>query len=380
MRKTAARLSHKVFRPSVLGQMLREAFERITRPVTVRRATPARGKGYMLEAIEPRLLLSADLSYAASSSAHDFTLKAAAGAISLYDSSDLSSALATKSIGGGGDVSVSIARDDTLGAQGLNGDTLRIDLDTFNLLNSALSGHGLTIDFQGGSERVSTDHVIVDGTTGAVGYGLTIQSSSDIATSATANITGDFTLKSEQTASDLLDTGLWADSNTAITLSGANLTASGALNLTAHSDVTVSTTGTGMTAIQGAAVTSFSGATIDISGNSILHGTDINLTSSVDGTLTASAAAAAVKLVAVIGAATPQITIDGSSQLHATGNLTALSKSDVTINASTSPETGSSDSSIDAAVVNTTFGSGAALSVSGGALLDATGTASLSAS
>ncbi|HUJ88277.1 MAG TPA: LEPR-XLL domain-containing protein, partial [Burkholderiales bacterium] len=384
--RAAARWSRKVFKPSVIAQVLREAFTRLGRrspaPAAKRSAPAARHQDFVLEALEPRLLLSADLSYAATSTTHDFTLKAVSGAISLYETSNLSTAIDTQSISGGGDVNVSIARDDTAGAQALNGDTLRIDLDTLNLLNSAMSGHVLTLDFEGGNERVSTDHVIVNGATGAVGYGLTIQSSSDIASSATADFSaGDFSLLSQQTASDLLDTGLWADSNTGISLSGANFTIeNGALNLTAHSDVSVSTDGTGMSAIQGAAVTSFSGATIDIGGNSVLHATDINLTSNVDGTLSASASAATVKLVAVIGAATPSITIEGSSSLTATDSITALSKSEVTINASTSPEAGSGSSSLDAAVVNTTYGSGALLSVSGGATLDATGTASLTAS
>ena len=341
---------------------------------------PLRRQGFILEAIEPRLLLSADISYAAASTVHDFTLKADSGSLSLYDSSDLTTALATKAISGGSDASVSIARDDTLGAQALNGDTLHIDLDTFHLLDAALSGHVLTIDFQGGSERVSTDHLTVDGSTGAVGFGLSIQSSSDIASSATASITGDLTLKSEQTASDLLSTGLWADSNTGITLTGAQLTASGTLNLTAHSNVSVSTDGTGMSAINGALITSFSSALIDIGSSSALSAANINIDSKVDGTLTATASAATVKLVAVEGEADPEVSIHGSSTLTATSTITVTAESDVTINASTSPETGSSDSSLDAAVVNTTYGSGATLSVSGSANLTATGTATLMAS
>ena len=386
MRKTAALLSRKVFRPSILGQLLRDAFERIARPVTVRRAAPARRKGYMLEAIEPRLLLSADISYAVST-AHEFTLKAEGGnVVNLYQTGT-STVAGSATLSSAGDVNVNIARGLPLGGDAAVSDTIHIDLDTLSLLDGFVNANGsvLSINFAGGDQYAAADHVTLD-TTGpaSVGYGLSIKSNSDIASNANFSVSGDLSITSEQVAptpplSDLT-AGFFDNLQSNISLDGANLTASGALNLTAHSDVTVSTTGTGMSAIQGAAVTSFSGATIDITGNSILHGTDINLTSNVDGTLTASASAAAVKLVAVIGAASPQITIDGSSSLHATGNLTALSKSDVTINASTSPETGSSDSSIDAAVVNTTYGSGAALSISGGALLDATGTASLTAS
>jgi hypothetical protein len=376
--------SRKFSKPNVLSKLMRDIFRRDRSPgTTVPLAKPARRQSYALEPMEPRLLLSADLSYAALSSAHDFTVKAVQNAgnyyLNLYDSGNLSGAISSKQITGGGDVAVSVARDDTLGAQGLNGDTVHIDLDSLALLNTPMSGHALAINFQGGSQRIFTDHVTVDGLTGAVGYSLSVQSSSDILSSCTANVTGDFTLTSTQTASDLLGTGLWADCNTAITLTGANLKASGALSLVADSNISVSTDGTGMSSIQGAAITSFSAAKIDIGGASALTANSINVDSKVEGTLSASAAAATFKIVAVEGNAQPEVTIHGASSLTAATNINIAAESNVTINASTAPGSGSSDSSVDAAVVNTTYGSGATLAVSDSSLINASGTANLTA-
>src|SRR5262249_19287146 len=79
------------------------------------------------------------------------------------------------------------------------------------------------------------------------------------------------------------------------------------------------------------------------------------------------------------GDADPEVLIHGGSELHATGKVDATAKSDVTITATSKPTT-NSDSSVDAAVVSTTFGSGATLQVREAALVDATGTVSLTAS
>src|ERR1700731_1074636 len=80
-RARASRWARRIFKPSVLGKLLREAFARwgrldSQRPAAERTPASARRQAFTLEALEPRLLLSADLSYAALSSAHDFTVKA----------------------------------------------------------------------------------------------------------------------------------------------------------------------------------------------------------------------------------------------------------------------------------------------------------------
>src|SRR5258706_16024939 len=81
IRARASRWTRNIFRPSILGKLVREAFARwggldSQRPVVERTPASARRQAFTLEALEPRLLLSADLSYAAPSSAHDFTVKA----------------------------------------------------------------------------------------------------------------------------------------------------------------------------------------------------------------------------------------------------------------------------------------------------------------
>src|SRR5437879_8617975 len=121
-RARGSRWARNIFRPSILSKLLREAFARWGGADGGReeRAAPqTRRQSFTLEAIEPRLLLSADLSYAAGSSAHDFTVKAEQSAgnyyVNLYETSNLLSSIATKTIVGGSDVSISIGRDDTLG-------------------------------------------------------------------------------------------------------------------------------------------------------------------------------------------------------------------------------------------------------------------------
>src|SRR5512135_3732560 len=95
MRATAARWGRKVFAPSMIAKLVREAFARFGRradePMRAQRApAPARRQGFMLEPIEPRLLLSADLSYfgpAANPSATQFWLKAINSTqVQLFDS------------------------------------------------------------------------------------------------------------------------------------------------------------------------------------------------------------------------------------------------------------------------------------------------------
>ncbi|MGA7986411.1 MAG: LEPR-XLL domain-containing protein, partial [Burkholderiales bacterium] len=310
MRKTAALLSRKVFRPSVLGQLLRDAFERIARPVSVRRAAPERRKGYMLEAIEPRLLLSADISYAVST-AHEFTLKAVgANAINLYETGT-SNVAGSATLSSAGDVNVNIARGLPLGGDAAVSDTIHIDLGTLSLLDGFVNANGskLSIDFAGGDQYAAADHVTLDtAAASSVDFGLSIKSNSGITSDANFSVTGsnnDLAITSEQAAptppaSDIT-AGLFDDLHASIVLTGANLSAAGALNLTAHSDVSVTTTGVGMSAISGALINSFSDATIDIAGSSVLQGHDINLTSNVDGTLNATASDATVKLVTVFG-------------------------------------------------------------------------------
>ena len=214
-------------------------------------------------------------------------------------------------------------------------------------------------------------------------YGLTIQSTSSIASSASLTATS-LTLTSAQTAGDLLSTGLLANANTGIDLNGASLTTTaGALTLNAQSSLNVNTTGVGMSAVKGALITSFSNADIDITGSSQLKATggDLDITASVNGSLTASAGDATVKLVVIAGQAAPSVTIEGGSQVSSTsGAVDAQATTNLTITSSTSPITNSGSASVDAAVLSTTFSDGASMTVDGGADVSAKTTDTLAAS
>jgi len=202
-RVPASKWVRKIFQPSRLAQLVREVFSR--RPSQPSRggdeSRPLRRQSFTLEALEPRLLLSADLSYAAASSAHEFTVKATQDSgnyyLSLFDSSDLLTSIADKQVVGS-DVTVSVGRDDTLSARALNSDTVHLDLDSFSLLDAIMAGHTLGIDMQGGDQRLFQDLMTVDGTTGAVGYSLSLTANSQVSSSATASITGNFSITSEQ--------------------------------------------------------------------------------------------------------------------------------------------------------------------------------------
>src|SRR6267378_191385 len=132
IRARASRWTRNIFKPSILGGLLREAFARwgrldSQRPVVERTPASARRQAFTLEALEPRLLLSADLSYAALSSAHDFTVKAEQSGgnyyVNLYETSNLAASIDSQLITGGSDVSVTIGRDDVAGTRALSGDT-----------------------------------------------------------------------------------------------------------------------------------------------------------------------------------------------------------------------------------------------------------------
>ncbi|MGH3553298.1 MAG: beta strand repeat-containing protein, partial [Mycobacterium sp.] len=398
----------KVFKLSLIGQMLRDAFARRERPEDKRRAPRSlavqapRRQGFMLEPLEPRLLLSADLSYTPAISnplATEFTLKAVSPtALNLYDTSNNVVGSATLSDG-----TVNIERS-LLGD--VTGDTIHLAVDTFTALDASSSGitgnsDSLSIVFKGGDQRLVPDDVKLDDSTAAsLGFGLSVTSNSKIDVSGTISVTGNLSLTSEQTGIGgalYSGEGLLANSNTGITLAGANLTASGDLTLDSHSNLSVNTsgaetgtasgTGTAADGIAGVSlVTSFNSAKIDI-GNSVLTATSGNMkiSSLVDGSLSGSATANSIGLdIAVLfGESDPEVLIHGAlTSLNAGGTLDASATSNMTTSAVTSPTSSDSshDSSFGAAVVVTAFDSEALLGVSDSAQVHATGAATLTAS
>src|SRR5204862_101803 len=76
-------------------------------------------------------------------STHDFTLRAETGnQLTLYETGT-SNSEASVTLAAAGDVDVTIERGLSLGF--LNNDTIRLDLDTFSLLNSCITGNGGTL-------------------------------------------------------------------------------------------------------------------------------------------------------------------------------------------------------------------------------------------
>src|SRR5207247_826734 len=98
IRARTSRWTRNIFKPSVLGKLLRDVFagwdlpDRRRRGAQIMAAPPL--QAFTLEALEPRLLLSADLSYAALSGTHDFTVQASDDgggnySVNLYETSNL---------------------------------------------------------------------------------------------------------------------------------------------------------------------------------------------------------------------------------------------------------------------------------------------------
>src|SRR5262249_872533 len=194
---------------SILDKVVRDLFGRGDRPKhrrsgAARPPAKRRRQSFALEAIEPRLLLSADLSYGSPNPLHHaFTLHATRpNTVSLLDNANNNNVVDTKTLSDG---AVTIERAGGSVAQAAFGDTIHIALDTFSSLDTNASGigsGGLNITFTGGDQRVFQDNVSLEGTpAGTLGFGLSILSDSKITASAHADFTGNLTLDSEVTAS-----------------------------------------------------------------------------------------------------------------------------------------------------------------------------------
>ena len=388
-RRSSQTASKGMLTPSVSRRLNhREREELRAKSVAAKAAAKAPRPSYGLETVEPRLLLSADLSYTTLNDTLTLSVGGTAAAPTV-NLSDASGQLASVNLTAATGTEVDISRSGT-GGGAVSADTLNIDLTNFATLNTFVNANGgqLTVKFIGGDEFEGTpkpfiDTVNVDGASGALGYGVSIDSSSVIDSSASLTATN-ITLDSAQTASDLLSTGLFANADTGISLTGANLTTTaGALTLDATSTLSISTNGAGMSAVKGAVITSFSNANIGVGGSSMLTATggDVDITASVQGNLTANASGASVDLISVDGSASPTVTINGGSSVTATtGAINATASSNVTIHSAATATTGQGNAQVDASVLNTTYGSGAAMTVNGGARLNAHGADTVAAS
>ena len=177
-------------------------------------------QAFALETLEPRLLLSANLTYPTLSLVADMTLVADLSGsdpiLELRETGNLGNVLASAVLDNAGEHQVVIQRDGGDTNSDLRGDTIRIDLDSFDLpaLATFVNGDGglLDIDFVGGKDISFLEGVIpgigndlfrLQGTgPTSVGFNLRFHSSSDIEVAAsTFTLTGgkDLTVESDST-------------------------------------------------------------------------------------------------------------------------------------------------------------------------------------
>ena len=358
--KIGRRSKRSFFKTSIMGRMLGDLVHRGRREQAkhagAQAARKLRRPAFSLEPVEPRLLMSADISYTPSGVTNTLNVSASFASGNYF--LDITGNVAPpvhQQLSAAGDVNINITPlGGTIAGAGL-ADTIHFNLDTFSALNNFVTGNGglLTLDYAGGLEALQDDHIFVDGSAANVGYSLKLHTSADITVGATATFTGDLTLSSDDSitgnASTHLSaqnltlqsapvtnggavpsTGILANANSTITLTDSHLTASKTLTLDSHAKVTVDNDGKAVSGVTGAVITSFSNAKIDIGGTAVLQAKDVSITSFVEDSLKASADKNTVKLLAVVGGAAPEVTINGTAQLTATNNLTATAKSDVT--------------------------------------------------
>ena len=419
---------------TLLDKVLGELFPRNARPTGRRHGAPrapakSRRQDFALEPIEPRLLMSADLNYSGSA-AKEFWVKAVDSThVQLFtDATQTDAGYQATSAQTVDDGTITVHRGTTAQA-GAASDIVHLDTDTFALLNPGSTeintnpdGVKLEVTFTGGDQRLNQDQLKLDDSTATDltqaghAFGLSVTSDSKISATSAISVTGDLTLQSEATAESVTAAGegLLSNADTGITLTGANLTASGKLTLTADSTISVGTlpgeadgsntgdasniadtaskdlleTYVGLGNLTGVAlVTSFSHATIDIGGGSQLTATsgDLTITASVDGSITAKTNALVTPgaLDVVAGSSDPEVLIhDAGTSLSAGGAINATATTNFsTIDVEAAGTTlVNSDPSVDGAVGVTVFSSGATLDVSNNATVDATGAAKLTAS
>src|SRR5262245_31517015 len=175
---------------SILDKVVRDLFARGDRPKhrrsgAARPPAKRRRQRFALEAIEPRLLLSADISYPTGiTAATEFTLKAESGnVLKLSETANPSNIWGSATLSSAADVNVTIERAGGSVVQAAAPDTIHFDLDSFSNLNNFVAGNGgtLTINFTGGDQSgllvlVQHDQLLLQGSYANLGFGLTLKS------------------------------------------------------------------------------------------------------------------------------------------------------------------------------------------------------------
>jgi len=163
-----------------------------------------RRRSMRLEALEPRVLLSADLTYGAVTDTghHDLSLVADTTGGTFLRMMDGTHEVGSVDLSAASDAEINIT---SAGVGAANADTVHIDVDSLAVLQTFVDAHGgeLKLNFHGGSQAAQDDQVALnlDGTP-TLGFGLYVDSNSDIVV-GTGNLSvGAFTLDSEEARHD----------------------------------------------------------------------------------------------------------------------------------------------------------------------------------
>ena len=323
-----------------------------------------------MEQLEPRLLLSADLTY--SSLDTDLTLRAVQDGsdyyFKLFDSTDTE--IESIVIDDAGDLDLNIQRSgsDPILEKPLAdifGDSLDLDLDTFDVLDSLFSSGlfsgsdgVLKIRFEGGAggPLLLDDTLELTGTTQTLDFGLAVFSTADIV----------FGLDSLTLGGDLL-----LDSRDAIVIDGASIdTGSNDLTLTVES---------ASEGIFGRGELGLSDASVNLT-DAVLTGNNIAIKASSSITLTPESIGGTTVRVAGANAFSGAAVTLSNADLTASGDLSVTARSTVSASADVKPGTdGDTAETTDAAVAETVILSNASVKVQTGSTLQAGGEVDLHA-
>ncbi len=317
-------------------------------------------KRFLIEPLESRELLAADLNYSPIPAVNDLTLVANASPLSLsLVQTGTATTVATVLLDDAGDVQVNVRR--TTLADGV-GDTLRINANSLNLLNTfvASSGGTLTIQFDGGLETpISDDHVRIEGTgVHSLSYSLNVLSSCD-----TTLAIGTWTVNGTLTV----------DAEDIVSMSGGSIQAT---NLNLRSTPTKSGSGDGLDPTK---VISLPSAAVNLNGGS-LNATNITIEAIATSSVTinnASVLNGSISFGTIVVTSSATVDIIGNASIVATGALNITGRSNVTSTVSRAPQddgnASDDDKREDAAVAVSIISSSATVHVGGSAVLSSNG-------
>ncbi|MEL6109918.1 MAG: hypothetical protein AAFU85_28235, partial [Planctomycetota bacterium] len=325
-----------------------------------------RRRRVLFEMLEERHLLAADLDYPANvldAAVTDLTLRAEGGGatpfLRLYETANLTNQIAEVQLVAAGDSDVNIARTPEA-TRGVVGDTLRIDLSTFGLLDTFIGANGgsLNLNFIGGDDvpLVSDDDVRVEGSGAfSIGYDFHLTSSDQVdIDTGTVTVSGDFAVDADQE----------------VTMTAGSITAT-SIRLESTPETTGEPNADDLTEI-----IALPTASVSMVGGT-LSATDVTLNATATTNLTVNSAqvldgALNVGGLAVVSSAS--VDISGASDIDATGTIDIDASSQVTASIVRGTEddgdAGDDDKQEDAAVSLAAVSSDSSVRVAGTSTLD----------